>query len=103
MQTLYGIYVNNVGQVSVDVFSPKHTGINKWRMYFAVRPMTMARLRRIYAAHPKAFYISREWSSRRWKAYKAWGVAWTGANAGVQLALSLDSLETSVQDHENPQ
>lgn len=94
MQTLYAIHINQANQVSVDVFSEKHSGVAKWRMYFAVRPCTLARLRRIYAAKPKAFYINREWSPARWKAYKTWGIGDLRRGEGA-LAGSLDSLATS--------
>lgn len=93
MQTLYAIHVNNVNQVSVDVFSPKHLGASKWRVYFAVRPQTVARLRRIYAANPGAFYIRREWSPARWKAYKEWSLRWS--EQAPMEAGSLDPLPTS--------
>jgi hypothetical protein len=95
MQTLYGIHVNNVGQVSVDVFSPKHSGVSKWRMYFAVKPTTLIRLRRIYAAHPKSFYITREWSPNRWKAYKKWSTSWLDKVGYPPVKASLDYLATS--------
>lgn len=94
MQTLYAIHINNADQVSVDVFSDKHTGAAKWRCYFAVRPLTVARLRRVFAKYPKRFYIRRDWSPARWRAYKEWalGETWRGDRVGV--AVSLDYLAT---------
>ena len=95
MQTLYAIHVNNVNQVSVDVFSEKHTGFSKWRSYFAVKPLTVARLRAIYAAHPKAFYIRKEWSPARWAAYKEWCLGEWARTARGGVGVSLDPLPTS--------
>ncbi len=95
MQTLYAIHVNNVNQVSVDVLSEKHSGFHKWRTYFAVRPQTVARLRRIYAAHPKAFYISKEWSPGRWRMYKKWALRGIVSRDEPMIADSLDPLATS--------
>jgi hypothetical protein len=94
MQTLYGIHVNNVNQVSVDVFNDRRDAPYKWKAYFAVSPSSIARLRRVYAAHPKAFYISREWSPARWKMYKHWYTAWTRGEEASRLSPSLDTLET---------
>ena len=95
MQRLYAIHVNNVGQVSVDVYSEKHTGAAKWRMYFAVKPQTVQRLRRIYAANKKCFYISHQWSASRWKAYKTWSMSWHTSSTPLGAAGSLDHLATS--------
>jgi hypothetical protein len=94
MQTLYGIHVNNVDQVSVDVFNDRRPTPYKWRAYFAVSPASIARLRRVYAAHPKAFYVSRGWSPARWKMYKHWYTAWTRKEGAIGLSPSLDTLET---------
>lgn len=94
MQTLYGIHVNNADQVSVDVFSDRRSAPNKWKTYFVVSPASVSRLRRVYAAHPKAFYITREWSPARWKAYKAWYTDWTKRTSHKKASPSLDTLET---------
>lgn len=94
MQTLYAVHINRDGAVSVDVFSPKHSGAAKWRVYFGVRPLTLARLRRIFVKFPKRFYINREWSAERWKMYKRWGHA-SFAQARTLAASSLDPLATS--------
>jgi hypothetical protein len=72
MQTLYTVHTNTNGQVSVDVWSQRHLGFYKWRQYFNVGKKTLARLRRIYRAAPKRFYMTREWSALRWKAYAGW-------------------------------
>ena len=102
MQTLYGIHVNHNNQVSVDVFSERRSGPSKWRVYFGVRPLTVARLRRIYAAFPKRFIITREWSPARWKAYKVWALGPWSREARPDPEASLDSLETSGRHHANP-
>lgn len=96
MQTLYGIHKNVAGQISVDVFSPKHLGASKWRIYFALSHSSVARLRRIYKASPRAFYISNEWSSGRWRAYKVWAQDNPKPDQLVGPA-SLDSIQTKGQ------
>ena len=102
MQTLYGIHINRHGQVSVDVFSERHTGPSKWRVYFAVRPLTVARLRRIYALFPRRFIVTRAWTPARWKAYKVWALGPWSREAHPDLQASLDSLETSGRRNANP-
>lgn len=93
MQTLYGIFINNVGQVSVDVFNPKRASHIKWRSYFCVSSASIARLRRVYAAHKKACMISREWSPARWRVYREWRATWAldvipTSGGSVPLSLS---------------
>lgn len=97
MQTLYGIHVNNVGQVSVDVFSDRRSAPNKWRVYFCVSASSIARLRRVYAAHKKACYVTREWSPSRWRAYKEWSTSWIAPGQRTAGLPSLDTLETKSQ------
>lgn len=95
MQTIYGIHINNVGQVSVDVYSDKHKGAVKWVCYFCVRPTTVARLRRIYALFPRRFIVTKQWSPRRWRAYKDWAVSQFELEYTAGLTASLDNLQTS--------
>jgi hypothetical protein len=82
MQNLYSVHINNVGQVSVDVFSPRRKSPNKWRAYFALQPASMARVRRLYAQDKKRFYVSREWSYGRWRMYKEWCSQWGNGGQG---------------------
>lgn len=95
MQTLYVISANVQGQLSVDVFSPKHAGPSSWRQYWLPSKSTVARLRKLWRANEKCFYVRREWSALRWRAYKNW-VMTQSAGAAVAEA-SLDLLATSVQ------
>ena len=95
MQTLYGIHVNNVNQVSVDIFSEKHKGVAKWRIYFCVTPSSVLRLRRVYQSYRKRCIVTREWSPGRWKAYKEWCTAWVPGRLPNGGGPSLDHLATS--------
>lgn len=96
MQTLYVVCTNQVGQVSVDVFSERHSGVSKWKCYFSVGPATVARLRRVYRAEPSRFYIRHEWSAGRWAAYKKWVM--DGPRKGaVERVPSLVLLQTKGQ------
>jgi hypothetical protein len=96
MQTLYGLHINNTGQISVDVFSERRSPPNKWRVYFCVTPASAARLRRVYLAHKMSFYVSREWSPARWRVYKEWRADWITGGGGGASPRYLDSLETKI-------
>lgn len=95
MQSLYTIHVNQQGQISVDVFSYRRQTPHGWLSYFAVTPSTAKRLRRLYAKFTRRFYVSKEWSSGRWKMYKDWRDADLARKGTRVVPPSLDSLATS--------
>jgi hypothetical protein len=96
MAHLFGIHVNSVGQISVDVWSSRRKVPNQWKVYFSLSPHSIIRMRAIYKRYPKLCIVTREWSPRRWKAYKGWCADQFGAG-GPGGVPSLDLLPTREQ------
>jgi len=87
---LYGVFVSSEGHIAVDVYSSRRGVFPKWRTYFMLTPSSIARVRNLYRAMKKKFYVSPAWSARRWGAYKEWCKAQFVRKGPVGLGGSLD-------------
>ena len=81
--------------MSVDVFSERHRGINKWFVYFCITPSSILRLRAFYIKYKKKTYVTRGWSPARYRMFREWYMSQFGVVLG--RGSSLDSLPTKEQ------